>query len=355
MKVLISGYYGCGNIGDEAVLEAILKGLRQRAPGLGLTVLSAQPELTSMFNEVKAVRRSGLFGVLRALDEADILISGGGSLFQDKTSARSFLYYIGLVGLAKLFGKKVMIFGQGFGPLRGRLNRAIARAVVEKVDLITLRDEDSLNEIRRLGVKNGNIHVTADPTFILGEGDKEQGRKVLALEHVPAGKALLGVAVRQSIDTGRLAEQLDIICEKYKLAPVFLPFHFPEDLGESRKVIEQMRTKSQVVFRSCGPEEMRGIFPHLELLIGLRLHGLIFAAANKVPMVGISYDPKVASFMRSIGQPCLELTEVDQLGKQLAAVLADKEQIKAELAAAAGNLYNKAKLNFDLFFERFGQ
>jgi polysaccharide pyruvyl transferase CsaB len=363
LRVLISGYYGFGNVGDEAVLKAILEGLRQRAPDIGLTVLSAKPELTTELNEVRSVHRYDFLRIFSELDEAGIFLSGGGTLFQDATSRRSFWYYIGLVGLALLFGKKVMIFAQGFGPLRSPLNRLIARWLLDRVDVITLRDEDSLKELKRLGIKKPPVYVTADPTFCLKNLGKNEGRHLLGLEGVPTGKPLVGIAIRSLAHlpvneqqlAKFLAEALDHLKNKYDLVPVFLLFQCPEDMAETSQVINLMKERSHVVFKLCRPAEMLALFSGFQFVISLRLHALVFAALNDVPMVALAYDPKVGSFARLAGQPYLDLGELSKLNETLDKAVAERTRSAQRLSALKENLVNKAKQNFDLFFEYFGK
>ena len=362
MRVLISGYYGFGNLGDEAVLTSIIEGLRQRAPNIGLTVLSAQPQLTTELNNVRAVHRYDLFRIFSELEESAIFLSGGGTLFQDTTSRRSFWYYIGMVGLAKLWGKKIMIFAQGFGPLRGPLDRLAARLVLDRVDLITLRDETALNELRRLGVRNQNVFVTADPTFSLKQMDKSEGRKILSLEGVPVAGPLVGIAVRslaRRADGEQLAKlltaALDRLKQKHGWEPVFLLFQCPEDMAATSKIVKAMKEGSHVVFKICSPAEMLAIFSCFEFVISLRLHALVFAAQHDVPMLALSYDPKVSSFAGLVDQPCLKIGELDKLEAVLGKAVSERVALKGRLSAARRELSAKAGRSFDLFFDYFGK
>jgi polysaccharide pyruvyl transferase WcaK-like protein len=307
MKVLISGYYGFGNLGDEAVLAAIGKGLRERSPGIEVSVLSGR-------------RRYNPFVLIGELAACDALISGGGTLFQDATSSRSLWYYAAVVWLAKLLGKPVMVLGQGLGPLRRKFNRALAGFVLKRVDLITLRDEDSQKELRRLGVTGGNVFVTADPVFLLAVTERP----------APSGAPKVGLALKQPLVPAVTLERLK---NKYGLEPVTLVFQ-----------------PAAVSF-----QEMLDVIAGLDCLIGMRLHALIFAALAGVPMVGIAYDPKVASFMRSLGQPCLELDELGRLDETLDRVLTDRAAIRKRLAELRPRLAAKAAENFSLFFQYLGQ
>lgn len=366
MKVLISGYYGSGNVGDEAVLVSIIQGLRRRDPEIEIAVLSASPGLTAELNGVKTVHRTAWHRIWREMRRADVFISGGGTLFQDATSSRSFWYYIGLIVMAKLFRKKVMVFAQGFGPLRRKHNRKIARAILDRVDLITLRDEDSLHALEKLKVKKPERVLTADPTLLLEVPVPSEGRKIISLESIPLDKPLLGVSVRSTSSRRRVEEEtfrtlasvLDKMVRRYGVRPVFLLFQCPEDMRESSKVIRHMQEEPGVIFRMCRPDEMLAIFSQLDFVIGMRLHSLIFAAVDSVPAFGLSYDPKVASFAGSLKLPYIHFDQ--QIGasammEAIEAAFLEKQVIRGEMEAKKQELRDRAALNFDLFFQRFGK
>ncbi len=362
MKVLLSGYYGFGNVGDESVLKAIIKGLREIDPKINITVLSATPRLTREFTGVESVSRGNPIKVLVKMLKARYFISGGGTLFQNVTSTRSLYYYLGLILLAKILFRKVIIFAQGFGPLKGRINRSITKFVLNRVNLITLRDADSYEELKKLGVKRPNIQVTADPTFILDIPGKEQGRRVLSLEAVRMNRPLVGIAVRsmpqkeEELLYKSLSETLDWLVKDHDHSPVFVLFGNPEDMGETSKIINFMLEKSNVIFRICRPEEMMSIIANFDLLIGLRLHSLIFAAIAQVPMLGLAYDPKVEAFMKTIEQPYLMIDKelnFKRLRGELEKIIKNKTKIRASLKQKDKELRQQAKESYSLFQDQF--
>ena len=149
-KILISGYYGFANAGDEAMLTAIIESLRQVEKNVELTVLSGNPEDTAAKHQVCSVYRFNPLGIIRAMKDSELIISGGGSLLQDVTSKRSLLYYLSIIGLGKFFGKKVMLFAQGIGPIRAKWARKLTSLVCNEADLITVRDSESARRFRCL-------------------------------------------------------------------------------------------------------------------------------------------------------------------------------------------------------------
>ncbi|MBR7081800.1 MAG: polysaccharide pyruvyl transferase family protein, partial [Oscillospiraceae bacterium] len=142
-KILISGYYGFNNIGDESILRTVVDNLREKMTDIDITILSHDPKDTESKYGVKAVDRMSLRGIIKAVRDCDMLISGGGSLLQDVTSKKSILYYLFIMRLALMFGKKVFIYSQGIGPIDRPRNRRLTARVLKKVHGIVVRDENS--------------------------------------------------------------------------------------------------------------------------------------------------------------------------------------------------------------------
>lgn len=330
MKIAISGYYGFKNLGDEAILLALKQGIREVLPEAQVEVLDAGHR----FN-------------LKMIWDCDILISGGGGLLQDKTSTRSFLYYISVIKLAKLLGKKVYIFAQGLGPITRSYNLFLLKRILNQVDLITVRDLHSFNLIKSWKLKNPKIVETADPTFLLKAPPCE---KLLELEGISKDKPKIGVCLRKSKATKRMAWACDQLAKKLDAQIIFVPFQTPQDLFASREVMGKMKEKSFVIFRELKPQEVLGVISCLDLLIGMRLHSLMFAVSGLVPAVGLSYDPKVEAFMEEVGLPCLNIEQLDadQLVSAVMQLWDNREGVVNSLKHAKRKLYSKAQLNFGM-------
>ncbi|MFH1542148.1 MAG: polysaccharide pyruvyl transferase CsaB [bacterium] len=352
MKILISGYYGYENIGDEAVLQAII----QQFAGHKITVLSAAPGLTQEFHKVKAVYRYAPFTVLKEVLSTNLFVSGGGTLFQNITSQRSLFYYLGLILLAKLCRKRVLVLGQGFGPLDNFWPRQITRLILNLADKITVRDKNSYQAMQELGIKSDKIELTADPAALLEIPSFEESNQLLEKEGIKrTGKPLLGIVLRRPIKgleenmVEMIADAVDWLIDKYNYQPVFLLFRHPNDMEITNKVMRMMNHESSIIFRSCQPREMLGIISQMDLLIGMRLHALIFATMNAVPALGLSYDPKVSSFMESTEQAHVDIKDIDSLKSlknKLEEILVNKDRIKADLDKKRKQLREASLRNF---------
>ncbi len=305
-KIVISGYYGFNNAGDEAMLYAILRSLRALYPKADVTVVSGRPEETAATFGVRAIPRFGGFSILKSLIASDLLISGGGSLLQDVTSSRSLLYYLSIIAAGVLLGKKVFLYGQGIGPLHRKWVCRLLALVLSHVDAITVRDGKSADFLQRLGVR-APVYTTADSVLSLPKVSTERGKEILRNAGVPEGKRIIGISVRSWLGEGKwisaFRDYVARISKEPNIAIVFIPMQYPEDKKVGEKICEGI-SREHIYFLDGSFEapELMSIIGSLDVLVGMRLHALIFAALMHVPLVGISYDPKIDNFLSDIGQ-----------------------------------------------------
>jgi len=359
-SILMSGYYGFDNSGDDAILKAIVKDLKKVNEDLNITVLSNNPTKTEGMYPVVAINRFKLGELLRAIKDSSLLISGGGSLLQDVTSTRSLLYYLAVMTIAKLCGKPVMVYANGIGPINKSINRFLSKLVLNKVDLITLRDDDSKNYIDDMKVKNKEVFVTADPVFTLDPSSKEIVDNIFDIEGIPKDSNLIGISVRQWKKAENLeqiiAKTIDHIIDVYGVKVVLIPMHYPEDLEISTSILNMVSCKDCYVLKEkYSVEEIMGVIKELDIIIAMRLHSLIYAATQSIPMVGLVYDPKVEGILNTIGMEYMsnvESLDYDKLLLDIDYVWNNREKLKAELEKQAVIMKDKALQNVTLAYEK---
>ncbi len=306
-KVVISGYYGFSNAGDEAMLYAILRALREVFPDVETTVISGKPEETARRFHTKAIPRFGGLSIGRSLLSCDLLISGGGSLLQDVTSSRSLLYYLSIILAGILCRKRVFLYGQGIGPLRRKWVCSLLGHVLSHVDAITVRDEKSRKLLESLGVR-APVYTTADSVFSLPRVPLDRGQEILRQAGISVGKKVIGISVRNWLDADRWAEPfgdyLDRLAEE-DWTVLFIPMQWPEDQQMAERLCRRKPEHFRFLEGTFSAPELMSIIGSLDLLVGMRLHALIFAALMHVPFIGISYDPKIDNFLRAVGQEAI--------------------------------------------------
>ncbi len=162
--VIIAGYYGFDNLGDELILEALLNELSSLHAREDIVVLSQNPDKTTALFAVKSINRWHWLDYLKLLRKTKLLVSGGGGLFQDRTGFGSVIFYSAQIMLARLCGAKVLIYAQGLGPLQKIFSEKLTRLALQQASKITLRDHNSLALARRWGLP---AQLTADPVWSL--------------------------------------------------------------------------------------------------------------------------------------------------------------------------------------------
>lgn len=346
VRIVISGYYGFDNVGDEAILFSIIQALREHDASMNITVLSNQPEKTASTYQVDAVNRWDLKQVMATIKKSDGLISGGGSLLQDKTGFRSVPYYTGIMKIAQMFGKPVFVYAQGMGPITKSINRLITKSVLKKTQ-ITVRDQASMDLLREIGLKN-SIEIVPDPVL----GISLSTQKSEWWEQQSFQGQVVTVSVREwpsEVDFKKqIASGLDAAA-KEGATIVFVPMHGEHDDGTSKEVAGMMTEKSFIAPYDASIEEKIIIFGSSNLLVGMRLHALIFSSVMETPFIALSYDPKIDAFADIAGQPIAgHVNEEGWDGNSLAVLIKEKltrekEEIQL-LRERIAPLQEKAKL-----------
>lgn len=313
--VIISGYYGFKNLGDDALLCSLISSLRSVKPDIKLTVLASKPKEMRSLYSARTVNRYNIFAVISEMHSAKLLINGGGNLIQDGTSRKSLLYYSFIMRLAKFMGLKLVLYANGIGPLYDKNSKKLAAKVISSADLITLRDSDSTKLIRELGCNEAadRARVSADPAFKPRSIDRKWIELLLKREGIELDKRYFMVSVRSgnTLDGNdhdervvlELSAAVQAICEKYSMTPLFVPFQSEVDDSITERI--KCACGTGHILYGLSTDELCGILERCELAISMRLHLLIFAASCAVPMIGISYDKKVDSFMHHIGSDAL--------------------------------------------------
>ena len=290
-KYLISGYIGFDNFGDEAIASVLVSNLKKNGAEK-ITVLSSNPEKTARLYDVDSEYFLKFF---KPILEADVLISGGGSLLQDITSLKSLIYYLTVIVIALVFNKKVVIFAQGFTPFRTKLGKFFTNFVLKYCDKIYVRDIKSQELLKTMKI---NSELVSDPVF---------GIEKFSNEHKGIGVQLRSFP---SLTEDFLNNLADSIAEKFKDEEIKL-LSLQDSLDFSvlesfSKKLEQRGVKSKI-YKNESILDTINLISGLEYLIGMRFHANLIAAKAGVKVLGINYDVKVENLAKTVGFPILEL------------------------------------------------
>lgn len=279
-RVTVSGYYGFGNTGDEAIALAISRELQAR--GVQPLLLSNDPAGTARECGCHSAARMQPLALLRAVAGAQALFSGGGGLLQDKTSGRTLAYYLAVIALAKRLGKRVVVFNQSVGPLSPAGGEKVKRALAGVK--VIVRDQGSVDTLRKLGVP---AQLGGDPALLLTPTPgltPDPNVVVLA----PRGDVTDATATLAEVTRALRAEGRTVIALSFMPEQDDAAAH---SLGADR------------VLSTRDPQTALDAIAGAGFVVGVRLHAVILAAAAGVPFAGIAYDPKVQGFCADAGAP----------------------------------------------------
>jgi polysaccharide pyruvyl transferase CsaB len=301
-KAVLCGYYGKGNGGDEALLVSLLQMLPEDVKPI---VLSGNPSETKKMYDVVSCDRASAFPILKALKQSDLFIWGGGSLMQDATSITSPIYYAGLMALAQQRGLTTIAWGQGIGPLQLPLTRWMTRQVLSGCSAISVRDLASAELLTEWNL----AHVVApDPVWAL------QSSNVGGLSNFPSPRVAVVLRPHPSLTQTRLEALTQALIDFQAATNTFIllvPFQLSQDLEIAKYLANELGDNSSIIPLQ-DPAELKGLFAEVDMTIGMRLHGLIMAAAEGCRCFALSYDPKVTQLMSELNLPGWKLSELPE-------------------------------------------
>ena len=363
--IVMSGYYGFGNLGDESLLDIITAALAEEISDVKIAALTYDPKSETRRTSLACLSRFDPFAISNVLKRSKMLISGGGSLLQDKTSKRSLGYYAGVIRAAEKRDAKVAVLANGIGPISDEGNKEKTRSVIDKAQFVSVRDNGSKAELVRLGIKNSErVRVSADPAFLIPPSSGHSLDRALAklgLEN----KKYFAVSVRPlnapknkknyiSDSDAASVEQIASVCAgvagRHGLTPLVIPMQRTQDEKLCRMLCDSLNSagiEAKMLIPDSA-QDLIAILGRSELVIGMRLHAIIFASSAACPVIGLSYDPKVASMMHELGQDyCIDMTTGENfrvtLEKYAEEVLANDADIRSSLAEKAAAMREKCR------------
>lgn len=384
MNIMIGGWYGIGNGGDEAILRSMLTAFDKKVPSSEISILSFNPQETRRLTadmklkptvykigEKFQVFQTDFRKIRRAIKKADLVMIGGGGMIQDVYNWYTIPFFSFIALLSKILGKPTMFYAVGVGPINRKFSKKLAQIIGNQIDLITVRDNESKKELVSLGVSKDKIHVTADPVFALEPATSKRAIEILCEEGInKENKLTIGISVREvsqwsKLNKKNLAEVIDHLAKRTGAKIVFIPIgHYtnkwlgpptePTDLETSVEISSIMQYDASIIRGTYNPQELMAIIGQMDLMISMRLHGLIMAAAMNVPLISISYEQetKLKSLLELLNQSHnffrVENLNRDEFVKYVESVLFQRKTIKNYLREKTYFLREEAMRTLDL-------
>ena len=293
-RIVLCGYYGSGNLGDDALLECAIEQVKKEEAGCELCVISHAPKRIAKKHAVRAVDKLSPIALRRELSKADRVIFGGGSILQNATSMRSLRYYTSVITYASRCGASVELLSNGLGPLSTPSAERLAAKALARCSRLSFRDPASASLARRLVGKEKKIYTEDDLSAALKPCDEEHARNILASAGVPKDAPLLLIAPRKRSDkkTRKRLEDEIVAHKRGGLFPLFIVMHKKEDLRLCRRLAKKY---GGALLYDISPRELAAIVPLSQFAIGERYHLLYLCSRAGVPTAAFGSDPKLLS------------------------------------------------------------
>lgn len=288
--VLLCGYYGFGNLGDELLAHSLIALLeRQGISRERIAILSACPEESRKTFGVEAFDRWSPWAIFRALSRSGSLVLGGGGLFQDTTSLRSPFYYWAIVRMATFLGCTPWCFGQSVGPLKTRWGRWLARNAMKRCASRYVRDERSHALLAQWGLESG-----ISPDLVIS----------MPVKKPEDSKGYILVNIRSW--SGNLPERFaGVVADLSRKTGT--PLLGVALVGDDLHIMEDLKARGflpgDMAVRFLEPGNLSEVLGQGALAVGMRLHFNVLALIHGLSCIAVPYDPKVEAFAVAWGIP----------------------------------------------------
>lgn len=337
-ETIVIGYFGKGNVGDEAILSSTLHGILKHEK---VIVVSDNPDETTRLHYVKSIKFKHLFSLpfwIVLKRPKRILFPGGGYFYGNAVRAAALITAVG-----KIFGSKVDIVAVGIGPYLNHeimgfynnkdkfkgLNKYCLRLMFTISDYKSVRDEFSKKMVILSGERN--VKIDSDPALSLKPVDKQYALELFNGALPKLNRPIVGFNLRYIPDKrimNKIITETSKVCkfiiEKLNGSVVFVPFgvRYQSEMGKfdlinddefAYNMFKQIYTSDRIYLLRgrYTPSELLGMFRFFDAVIGMRLHSIVFSHIMKVPVFAISYEQKIDSFVKSKKIPYTHINDID--------------------------------------------
>jgi N-acetylglucosaminyldiphosphoundecaprenol N-acetyl-beta-D-mannosaminyltransferase len=318
-------YYGAGNLGDELLLESSINIIRSIDANAQINIFSQSPKLTSeTYSAYKCFNKFNILDIYSALISSRALVFGGGSIFQDSSSFKSLIYYCVIALSFKCFGKKIILLGQGIGPLKNSISRLICQIVYKVADFVNVRDQESFEMAKSWGLDEKRLSKGIDLVWYLDHPQKSNTN--LDTQSNTESNTLSNTILISLRDTKNFQEKELLLfakhLHKHHSESEFILFAFQKnDLKILIKLTEYLNkynvknSINEIYTLQDWTSNGEKLFLNSHMIYSMRFHGVMLAAKLNIPCIGLAYDPKVSSLCKEINLPYLVFN--NQFEKQL--------------------------------------
>lgn len=350
MDYMISGYYGKNNFGDDLTLHGLMNHLKDYKG----SVLTCDTKNTEVPANVHLIHRFNLWKIRKVMKRTKVFLFGSGSILQDATSTRSIFYYYIIMKMALRYHCKTMLYANGIGPLFKERNRKNVARILKKIDLITLRDEDSLKLLQELQPKR-DAFITQDDAFSYDV----QSISAITPPYQAREKTIVGINFKfkneQDPKIKQIADALQVLAQKHDLYYYLIPYHSLQDIQPLKSLHNELKDCSELASNAGDPESVIAHAAGCQFQIVERLHGQIISTMLGQPFLPIDYDPKTKAFAEQTGMKAYSIHHddlaKDRIIQTFEHILDQQTSIRAQLEPFNKKAKKDAALNREHLYQ----
>lgn len=304
----------------------------------------------------------------------DIILIGHDSAFAGLFGTIPFFKLYNLL-IAKSLNKKTVFYAGTVEEFENRIQAFIGKFILNKIDLITLRDKKSLEYLKNLNLNLNNVHLTADVAYLLDPAPIKRVNDIFSIEHINKSKVkpLIGLTVtkemcyksfpefesvdmkyKKSLDL--MSSITDYLVERYDADLIFLPHCIgpTKDLDDriiSSDIISKTNNKNKIklITSEYTPEELKGLIGQCDMFIGERLHSVVGAVSMGVPSIVILHNNNRNGLLEPVlnDEWICDAKEInfEFLKEKIDTLWFKRDEIRKELETKMINMRHNAQFN----------
>ncbi|MDD7792757.1 polysaccharide pyruvyl transferase family protein [Clostridium sp. 'White wine YQ'] len=385
-NIVISGWYGNENCGDEVILQEIVRNVKSIDKHSNIVVMSFNIKHTNDVHNLTAVNqipihnlstiksfiKGNLFETIKNIRKCDLFMMGGGGFLSDWQNEVPFGWLKQMI-LAKMYNRKTILYGIGAGPFNTKGGKRKVAFIINKfVDYVLVRDKISEEELISCGVNKAKVILGIDPVFnVMTEKQnslkKEKVIGINLVELFNSEEYWSNSKKRHKILIDKFISLIFNINKKYpdyKLR--FIPM-MKSDASFIENILKSNPLLKMEIDKNClnNIEYTKKCIAECEIFIGMRCHSLILSLSYAIPTIGIVYHHKSLEAMKNYGMEdkCIYITDekqsnlgnfdldVDKLLMNLEEIINKSNVIKEDIISNRNGIEERMKKNIDILKE----
>lgn len=327
-NVILKGYYGRDNFGDEIMLDLIVSYFKKNYPFIKLQIMNSNPEMILKKYGIETANelitgnygKTGIVKRILTIIRADCYIIGGGTIITDKHSSLHLFEYLLELSIRKFLGKPSVFISIGATKFKHSWSIVICKLILCCCELCMVRDSESFKMLRDI-YNDKKIVQTGDLVLLAFKNDNKKkeshSQKKIGFSLMPYYESLYKKNEMDIELANKIAKIIDILSKKgfnVSLIPIQYGYNNELDYKFSKLVKSFCQSKTEILTCYDSEGKMKEI-ETMDYIVSMRLHALLFAIFKNKKVIAISHNEKIDSCMKvyNINNQTVTMNKLDNI------------------------------------------